>query len=325
VLDGDVLAEPFLDLSALVASVGLEDGMLGLAFHPRFADTGIFFVTYTPARGRWTLARYRVSEDPNRADAESAVVLLAVPEPGFRHFGGHYGGMLGFGPDGYLYVSVGDGGTRGDDELYDPDRHAQDLGTLMGKLLRIDVDAADPYGIPPDNPFVDTPGARPEVWAYGLRNPWRFAFDPRTGDLLVGDVGLVATEEIDRLPAGRGGLNFGWPELEGVACTPIHPACEPSRFVGPIFVYDHRDGCAVIGGGVVRGHPDLPLDGSYLLGDYCSGTIWAIRPDGAGQWGVVMIRESTMRISSFGRDASGNLYLTDLGNGVLYRIAPQTP
>ncbi len=307
--DGALLLEPFLDLRALITDRGNEQGLLGLAFHPDYAANGQFFVNYTDVNGDTMVARYSVSADPDRADPASAKVILQVAQP----FANHNGGDLVFGPDGYLYIGLGDGGSGGD-----PQGNGQNLNALLGKMLRIDVDGGDPYAIPPDNPFVGRTDARPEIWAYGLRNPWRYAFDRATGDLYIGDVGQNAYEEIDFQPASsRGGENYGWNFMEGT-----HPfeGRAPEGLTSPITDYAQSEGgCSVTGGYVYRG-PSLPeLNGVYLFGDYCSGNIWALYRAVSG-WERIKVLDAFFTISSFGEDEAGELYLLDHGGGAVYQL-----
>jgi glucose/arabinose dehydrogenase len=310
VSDGRRAPVPFLDITTLVDSGASERGLLGLAFHPAYEENGRFFVYYTAKNGDNTVARYQVSGEPDAADPASGVVLLAVPDPAPNH----NGGMLAFGPDGYLYVGLGDGGSGGD-----PWGNGQNRDALLGKLLRLDVDTGDPYGIPPDNPWPDGGEGRPEVWAYGLRNPWRFSFDRATGDLFIADVGQNAYEEINFQPSGgAAGLNYGWNLREAAHCF-RGQACETAGLVDPIAEYAHDEGCSVTGGYVYRGAAFPSLQGSYIFGDYCSGTIWSLRQDAPGQWERREILDSGMRISSFGEDEDGELYLTNLGGG-LYQV-----
>ena len=255
IVDGAaLLPNPFLDLSDLVSCCG-EQGLLGLAFHPDYATNGFFYVHYTDLNGGSVIARYSVSSsDPNAADASSSLTLLTWPQP----FGNHNGGQLAFGPDGFLYIGVGDGGDAGD-----PDNRGQDLTTLLGKVLRIDVDSTDPglnYAVPPSNPFFGSPPTLPEIWAYGLRNPWRFSFDRGTGDLFIGDVGQNAVEEIDFQPAASpGGENYGWRLMEGSSCFNPPTNCNDGSLILPILEYSHFLGCSVTGGYVYRGslYPQL--------------------------------------------------------------------
>ncbi|HEX9370928.1 MAG TPA: PQQ-dependent sugar dehydrogenase [Roseiflexaceae bacterium] len=310
--DGKRAAKPFLDITTLVNSSGSEQGLLGLAFHPDYKQNGRFFVYYTAQNGDNTLARYQVSGDPDAADPNSGVVLFAVPDPAPNH----NGGMLAFGPDGYLYVGLGDGGSAGD-----PWGNAQNRGVLLGKLLRLDVDKGDPYAIPPDNPWAAGGDARGEVWAYGLRNPWRFSFDRATGDLYIADVGQYKYEEIDFQPAGaKGGLNYGWNVREGLHCY-RDQSCSSEGFVDPIYEYTHDSGCSVTGGYVYRGASFPRLQGTYFFSDYCSGTIWSLRQSAPGQWQQRELLQSRLGVSSFGEDQAGELYVTDLGGGVYQVVA----
>ncbi|MBI4637763.1 MAG: PQQ-dependent sugar dehydrogenase [Candidatus Rokubacteria bacterium] len=310
---GQLLPNPFLDISSLVSCCG-EQGLLGVAFHPSYASNGFFYVNYTNLAGDTVVARYRVSADANLADPASAVILLTVDQP----FTNHNGGQLQFGPDGYLYIGMGDGGSGGD-----PGNRAQNLGELLGKLLRIDVDGGTPYAIPATNPFVGTPGARGEIWAYGLRNPWRFSFDRLTGDLFIGDVGQESREEVDFQPAGSpGGQNYGWRLMEGSACYDPATNCNNGSLTLPILEYDHSLGCAVIGGSRYRGREFPDLSGTYLYGDFCTGLIWGATETG-GAWTSSVLFASGLLISAFGEDESGEVYVAHYGggtDGAIYRI-----
>ncbi|MBI4761801.1 MAG: PQQ-dependent sugar dehydrogenase [Chloroflexota bacterium] len=296
--NGQLIDEPFLNIEDRVNDSSNEMGLLGLAFHPHYAQNGYFFVNYTGSGGDTFISRFQVSSDPNRADPSSEVNLLRIKQP----FPNHNGGTLQFGPDGYLYAGLGDGGLAGD-----PFGNAQSLRTLLGKILRIDVDSAEPYAVPPDNPFGD------EIWAYGLRNPWRMAFDPLTGDLYIADVGQDTWEEINYLPAGSpGGVNFGWDYREGA-----HPfeGEAPAGLTDPIVEYNHAEGgCSVTGGYVYRGA--MPeWNGIYLYGDYCTGFIWGlVRLDGA--WQTKVLFDTDVNITSFGQDKNGEVYLVADGGGV---------
>ena len=315
VRDGALLPAPFLDLTLLVNSAGSEQGLFSVAFHPRYAENGFFYVDYTDRNGHSVIARYQVSaQNPDLADPNSVVPVLFQEQP----FPNHNGGLLLFGPDGYLYVGFGDGGSGSD-----PFRNGQNRSVLLGKLLRLDVDNGFPYAIPPDNPFVHEPGARPEVWAYGLRNPWRYSFDRATGDLYIADVGQKEFEEVDFQRAGVSGQNYGWNVTEGRHCYPRDKRCDASPFVQPIGEYDHSLGCAITGGHVYRG-PSFPqLNGIYFFGDYCSGRIWGLRGSasgGPGDWRQQQLLQSSLQISSFGEDEAGELYLTNISDGGLYRL-----
>jgi glucose/arabinose dehydrogenase len=307
---GEILAKPFLDLRDFVNASGSEQGLLGLAFHPNYAETGLFFVNYTDTRGNTVVARFNVSSDPNVADLNSLRVVLRVDQP----YANHNGGGIAFGPDGYLYIATGDGGSSGD-----PHGNSQKLDSYLGKILRIDVDAADPFAIPPDNPFVDGTGL-PEIWSYGLRNPWRFAFDPLTGDLYIADVGQSAWEEVNFQPGGaQGGINYGWNIREG-AHTFVGGTTED--WTDPVAEYDHNLGVSVTGGPVIR-DPSLPdWQGVYLYGDYGTGLIWGLLHDGQGNWQNEVLFDTDYRISSFGTDVAGRAYLIDHATGAIYRLAP---
>jgi len=311
---GRVLDPPFLDVSSLVIAGG-EQGLLGLAFHPEYEANGRFFVNYTDVDGDTVVAEYRVSSsDPDRADPGSARVLLRIDQP----FPNHNGGHLAFGPDGYLYIGTGDGGSAAD-----PFGNGQRLDTLLGKLLRIDVDGERPYGIPQDNPFVGREGARPEIWAYGLRNPWRFSFDPEGGALWIGDVGQNALEEVDRARADRGALNYGWNVMEGDRCFEPPTGCDPEGLVQPMAVYPTGTGCAVIGGHVYRGAEFPALRGGYLFADICNGLIWGLDAAGPSPQEPVRLLDTNHAISSFGLDEEGELYVTDLASGEVLHVTAE--
>lgn len=308
VIEGE-RAETFLDIGDRLVSGG-EQGLLGLAFHPRYEANKRFYVNYTDLDGDTVVSEFESTEDGG--DPSSERVLLRIDQPFENHNGGH----LAFGPDGYLYIATGDGGSAGD-----PENNGQRLDTHLGKLLRIDVDsrAAGQYGIPKDNPFTDDPDARPEIWAYGLRNPWRFSFDRETDELWIGDVGQSATEEIDREPAGsRGGRNYGWRLVEGNDC--YEDDCDPSRFVPPVATYSHELGCSVTGGYVYRGDAYPALRGAYIAGDYCSGYIWALPANVNGVEDPEPALATDLSISSFGEDEAGEIYLTDGATGSLHQI-----
>jgi glucose/arabinose dehydrogenase len=305
----------FIDLRPLIRIEYLEQGLLSLAFHPNYANNGLFYVHYTPRPAQVVVARYRVSaENPDIADANSAVTLLHVNQPNNRH---HGGGVV-FGPDGYLYVGLGDGSSCADCQ-----GSAQNTSVFLGKILRLDVDNGSPYAIPPDNPLVNRPGARPEIWAYGLRNPWRFSFDRATGDLYIADAGQHTWEEINFQPAGSGaGRNYGWNRVEGRHCYPPRTICDASPFVQPVAEYEHSLGCAIVGGHVYRG-PSFPqFDGLYFFGDFCTGRLWALQRQESGNWRQEELLKTPLRISSFGEDEVGEIYLTSLSDGSLYRLVP---
>ena len=309
--DGVLVPDPFLDIRYRIGSDGSEQGLLGLAFHPNYAQNGFFYVNYTNLNGDTIIARFQVSPDnQNFANPSSELQLLQVDQP----FANHNGGEVAFGPDGYLYLGLGDGGAAGD-----PQHNGQSLITLLGKILRIDVDKAEPFTIPPDNPFFNG-GGQPEIWAYGLRNPWRFSFDRLTGDLYIADVGQNSWEEINFLPSGSSvGANFGWNFFEGsYPYQGIPPA--GASFVPPIAEYAHDQGCSVTGGYVYRGSMLPELQGIYFYADYCTGTVWGLQQIEAGQWQSVELFENTGRISSFGEDEAGELYLVD-HSGNIYKLS----
>jgi glucose/arabinose dehydrogenase len=314
VRDGALLPDAFLDLSAAVSRGG-EQGLLGLAFHPDYPDDPRFFVDYTDQAGDTHVSSFTFDPaNPDRADPRSEVQLLFIAQP----YANHNGGVITFGPDGYLYIGSGDGGSGGD-----PHGNGQKLGTLLGKVLRIDVDGASgdrPYGIPSDNPFVNTANALPEILAIGLRNPWRLSFDRQTGDLWVGDVGQNNWEEIDVARAGTSGQNFGWNRMEGAHCFRPAEGCDQSGLTMPITEYSHTDGCTVIGGHVYRGSAQPALSGGYVFADYCSGKIWAIDPTGEQLREPTLVAESGATISSFGEDEAGELYVTGIRAGQLLRV-----
>ncbi len=314
-MDGTVRSQPFLDIRQLV-EFGGERGLLSVVFHPDYARNGYFYVNYTGAGGTVTIARYHVSQnDPYRADPSSAAIILTVPHP----VSNHNGGLLLFGRDGYLYISIGDGGAGNS-------ANGQRKSTLLGKLLRIDVNhtsAGKQYAIPSDNPFVNEAGTRPEIWAYGLRNPWRYSFDRENGDLYIGDVGQNEFEELNYQPAAsKGGQNYGWAIYEGNSCYAGGDACSTKGLTAPVYVYKHEAGnCVITGGYVYRGQRYPNLRGTYLFADYCSGKMWAF-PAGEAQSGHVnaqQVLDTQMPLSSFGEDNAGELYVVSL-NGSLSRI-----
>ena len=309
--DGRLLPRPFLDIRSRVTSGG-EMGLLSVAFHPRYAENGRFYLNYTTGDGdrlRSVIAEYRVSQDADVA-ATAERVLLEVSQP-FRN---HNGGLNLFGPDGMLYIGLGDGGSA-----RDPMNNGQRLDTLLGKILRIDVDGGPPYRVPSDNPFVGRANARGEIWAYGLRNPWRFSFDRNGGRLFVADVGQNQLEEVDIVERGK---NYGWRIMEGNICHIPASGCDRSGLELPIAVYDRSGGCSISGGHVYRGTRIAGLAGRYLFGDYCSGQIWALTDAGEGRWTMGPLLSSELRITSFGEDAAGEIYVLDQG-GTVYLLAPR--
>jgi glucose/arabinose dehydrogenase len=306
--NGVVQAEPFLDVSTIVNTDGLERGLLGLAFHPDYANNGWFFINYTSLNADDTVARYTVSaNNPNVAEPASAAEILRIEDP----YPNHNAGQLAFGPDGYLYVGTGDGGSAGD-----PHGNGQNRQALLGKMLRLNVDGDLPYTIPDDNPYVGDDTIAPEIWAWGLRNPWRYSFDRLTGDLYIADVGQNQWEEINFQPANSsGGENYGWNVLEGSHAYSQQPA--PENVVMPIAEYDHGQGCSVTGGYVYRGTLLPDLQGTYFFGDWCSGTVWTTRRDDAGNWQTGVQMNTGRQISSFGEDVHGELFLVDYSGNIL--------
>ena len=311
VKDGHLLPAPFLDLTDRVGSGG-ERGLLSVAFHPEFRTNGRFYVDYTDRHGDTRIERYTARPGADVADHGSAALVLGVTQP----FANHNGGLVMFGPDGMLYVGMGDGGSAGD-----PFGNGQKRTTLLGKLLRLDVDREAPYAVPPDNPFAGHADARPEIWATGLRNPWRFAFDRTAGLLYIADVGQGTWEEVDVSPASQGGLNYGWRSMEGAHCFVLF-FCRPSGFVLPALEYDHTQGCSVIGGYVYRGARIPAIAGHYFFSDYCTGWLRSFRfGNGTATdrrtWEVPRVGA----VLSFGEDAAGELYVLS-SNGTVYRIDP---
>lgn len=309
--NGQLLSQPFLDIGSEVKSRGAEQGLLGLAFHPNYAQNGIFFVDYIDLNGNSVVARFHTStDDPNHADPASEVDILHINQP----YANHNGGGLAFGPDGYLYIGSGDGGSAGD-----PKRNGQNLQTLLGKLLRIDADSGDTAGIPPDNPFAGQ-DKKQEIWAYGLRNPWRFSFDRLTGNLYIGDVGQDAWEEVDFVPAGTiSGMNFGWSYYEGTHPYQVQPPTN-ANFTLPVAEYPHADGCSVTGGYVYRGTALPEWQGVYFYGDYCSGNIWGLIQTSQGIWQSKILFTTGANITTFGVDESGEIYLSDYATRTILRL-----
>ena len=297
IADGKVLPTPFLNIQSIVNSSANERGLLGLAFHPKFKENKIFFVHYSDLKGDTSIARYKVSNDANRADPNSGEIILQIAQPASNHNGGH----LVFGPDGLLYIGMGDGGGQGDTR-----GNAQSNASLLGKMLRLNV---------------DTPNPKPEVWAKGLRNPWRYSFDRATGDLYIGDVGQNIWEEIDyvKAPMPKGVLNFGWNIMEGNHV--YKSAATNDTLIAPIAEYDHgvSGGCSITGGYVYRGKEIPELNGLYFYGDYCTGFVWSLRQT-QGKWQNDLFLQTRFRISSFGEDASGELYLVD-HSGAIHKLA----
>jgi glucose/arabinose dehydrogenase len=337
---GNLLPTPFLDITDRVLYQG-EQGLLGLAFPPNYAAKGYFYVYYTNLQGDNVLARFQLTADADRADPASGVTLIYFNHPTNAN---HNGGQLAFGPDGYLYIGTGDGGGGGD-----PNHNAQNTASLLGKILRIDPEMEKPpnldrrlylpmslrsglepikpstYRIPPTNPYINQPGYLSEIWALGLRNPWKFSFDRQSGDLYIGDVGQNAIEEIDFQTAGsQGGENYGWNILEGSACyQPAQGCTPPSHYSPPVAEYQHVNSlCSITGGFVSRGTIYTALQGIYLYGDFCTGTIFGLQRNNSA-WQNQQLLDTTYHIASFGEDEAGELYLLDLAGGV-YHITATT-
>lgn len=338
--NGNLLTKPFLDISDRVRFGG-EEGLLSLAFPPDYIQKGYFYVYYTRiGETNNQVSRFHLTSDPNVADPNSEEQILFLNHPGYTN---HNGGLLVFGPDGYLYIGTGDGGGGGD-----PSGNAQNLGSLLGKLLRIDTEyawgneaiggnllylpilfssvqapSAPPYNIPADNPFVGQSGAHPEIWALGLRNPWRYSFDRQTHDLYIADVGQNTWEEVDFQPAGSpGGVNYGWNILEGNHCYNASTCTNPANYSPPVWEYNHGTndsiGCSITGGYVYRGTAYPAMQGIYFFGDYCTKTVWGLQ-NNAGKWIQHTFLTAPGRITSFGEDQAGELYLTS-SNGVVYQV-----
>ncbi len=318
---GAVVFTPFLDIDSKVANTSgqSEKGLLGLAFHPDYQNNGFFFVNYTDNSGETIVARYsRDSSDPNLADPDSEEIIMTIDQP----YGNHNGGCIKFGPDGYLYIGMGDGGSGND-----PQNYGQNTQSLLGKMLRIDIDNGSPYSVPSDNPFVNDANVLDEIWAIGMRNPWRFSFDRETGDLWIADVGQNAWEEIDFQPANSpGGENYGWRCYEG---NHLNGNVNTSNcgsagdYVAPIYEVQHSGfsgPCSVTGGFVYRGEDYPDLEGIYIFADYCTGEIFTVAPDGSGGWVGQEVADFNYDISTFGEDVDGELYLARMGQGRIYKV-----
>ena len=320
IVQGGAIAGTFLDVSGLISCCG-ERGLLGLAFHPQYASNGRFFIRYTDGAGDVQVSEFHVGSIPNAADPTSGRILLTIPHPSFAN---HNGGVIAFGPDGYLYIGTGDGGSGGD-----PNNHGQSLSTLLGKMLRIDVDHATGtvgYAIPANNPFAGQVGLRGEIFAYGLRNPYSFSFDRQTGDLWIGDVGQDQWEEVDRATAASGGgrgANFGWSVMEAAHCYKPGTGCDTSDKVLPLAEYSHGSndstGCAIIGGFVYRGASNAALAGRYFFGDNCSGTVWDVTAAGPASQSPQLLLSSRLHITGWGQGADGELYVV-ASDGGLYHL-----
>jgi glucose/arabinose dehydrogenase len=314
--DGALLATPFLDISTKISNGG-EQGLLGLAFDPSYASNARFFVHYTDPAGNTRVSSFLASTNPDIADGGSEQVILTATQP----YPNHNGGQLAFGPDGLLYLGLGDGGSSGD-----PQGRGQDLSDLLSAILRLDVHGGSSYMVPSDNPFVAQSGARPEIWSYGLRNPWRFSFDRGTGDLYIADVGEGRSEEVDVAPAAEGGgrgTNFGWNLMEGKHCF-SNAQCNQAGLTTPAYEYSHSNGCSITGGYVYRGSAIPALQGLYFFADFCQGWVRSLRySDGAAteltEWPALRPGGS---ITSFGEDAAGELYLM-VDRGGVFKIVPE--
>jgi glucose/arabinose dehydrogenase len=323
--NGTLLETSFLDIGSIVKTTSGEQGLLGLAFHPSYGTNGKFFVVITAPRtgdadgSVLTLRQYSVSAgNPDIADPNSGTTVLMIDHPNYSN---HNGGTIAFGIDGYLYWSTGDGGGAGD-----PNNNGQNLTSLLGKILRIDVDTGSPFTVPASNPFYGNPDSsiKKEIWAYGLRNPWRMSFDRLTHDLYIADVGQSAREEIDfQVSSSTGGENYGWRVMEGSSCYNSPSGCDQNEKVLPIVEYDHTLGCSVTGGYVYRGELYSSLKGLYLFSDYCSGNIWAASQNG-GTWSASLITDTDFSITTFGEDELGELYLASFSDGRIYRVSAST-
>ena len=302
----------FLDFSSVITTRGNEQGLLSIAFHPNYSENGYLFIFYTAKNGDNALARLTVDPPSSKqVDLQSLEVLIAQEDPASNH----NGGMLAFGKDGYLYLGIGDGGRGGD-----PWNNSQNIKTWLGKMLRIDVSQASGYKIPEDNPFIDKENALAEIWAYGLRNPWRHSFDRATGDLWIADVGQNKWEEIHwRSVDSKGGENYGWRLMEGNHCFLPKKECDSGDLVKPVAEYAHKNGCSVTGGYVYRGDKIEELYGKYIFGDFCSGTIWMI--DKEQDFAMQELMKTELNISSFGEDAHGELYVVDY-RGKVFKLVP---
>jgi uncharacterized protein (TIGR03437 family) len=315
--NGALVPAPFLDIRSRsyqppTATQGYaERGLLGLAFPPDYASKGYFYINYTDQQGDTVVARYRISSNPDAADPNSETIIMRVDQP----FANHNGGQLRFGPrDGYLYIGLGDGGSAGD-----PQRNSQNRRARLGKMLRVDVESdLNQVRIPPDNPFANDTSTLPEIWALGLRNPWRYSFDRATGDLWIADVGQNRAEEVNFQPASsRGGENYGWNLMEGLEC--FTPGCNPSQFTLPVLEYSRGEGCSISGGHVYRGSRWTNLLGVYLYSDYCSGRIWGVRRE-SDRWVNTLLLNSGKSVSTFGEAEDGEIYLADIASGEVFHV-----
>ena len=305
--DGTTNATPYLTLTTSTISTGGERGLLGLAFHPNYDSNGYFYVNYTNTVGNTVIARYSVSVDPNVADSSTGTILLTINQP----FANHNGGCIKFGLDGYLYIGMGDGGSSGD-----PGKRAQNPNELLGKMLRIDVDSDSPYGIPPTNPYAGSLTVRNEIWAIGLRNPWKFSFDSVNNNLWIADVGQNQNEEINKVSSTASGLNYGWNCYEG---NSVYSSCStlPITYTFPIAQYSHSSGCSITGGYVYNGSLYPNFQGNYFFADYCSSKIGIVNSLNEINWSTAF---TGSRFTSFGEDSNGEIYIAASGNGTIYKI-----
>ena len=312
--NGRILTTPFLNISELVKCCG-EQGLLSIAFHPNYKSNGLFYVYYVNTTNNLVLARFHVSAtNKNIANKASKRIILTIDHPTYQN---HNGGNLAFGKDGYLYLSVGDGGSAGD-----PNNNAQNLGRLLGKILRMDVNNTSTFSIPPGNPFVNVAGAKALIWAYGLRNTWRYTFDRLTGDMYIADVGQDSFEEVDFQPANStGGENYGWRKMEGFHCYNPSSNCNSGGLTLPVLEYSHANGCSITGGYVYRGANIPTLAGTYLYGDFCSGIIWGAK-NNSGVWSSSQLLSTGLNISTFGEGEKGELFVAHRSspNGAIYKI-----
>jgi glucose/arabinose dehydrogenase len=311
--DGRLEPVPFFDITDRVGSSNSEQGLLSVAFPPDFDVSGEFYANYTNQRGDTIISRFgTLGDESSQGDPSSEQKLLEIAQPAANH----NGGQLQFGPDGYLYVGMGDGGRAGD-----PWGNAQNPSVLLGKLLRLDVVGTEIYRIPNDNPFLDWANVSSEIWALGLRNPWRFSFDRDTGDLYVADVGQNAYEEVNFQPVrSSGGENYGWDMMEGTHCFEPATGCDSTGLVLPVAEYDHGLGCSITGGYVYRGARYPQLKGVYVFGDFCSGRIWGLRQNTDQDWDMALLLDTDVAISSFGQDAVGELYVLGYRDGAVYHL-----
>jgi len=310
--EGDLLDGEYVDLSDRIEAGGTEQGLFSMVFEPGFEGEGYVFISYSDLNGDVIVSRFEANLDS--LDPDSELIILKVDQ--FE--ADHNGGSLIFGPDGYLYAGFGDGGGFGD-----PHQQGQDMQSLRSTLVRIDVSNAsedEPYTIPPDNPFIDDPEGADEIWAYGLRNPWRLAWEPDTEDLFIGDVGQYLFEEIDVIPAGEGGLNYGWSAMEGLECYE-GTECDPTQYVKPLVTYNHTEGCSITGGYFYRGEAIKDIQGMYVFGDYCQGRIWGLLRDDNGRVQVTeLLGRNDTFISAFAEDADGELYVVNLIEGEILKV-----